>query len=84
MDVLLLEEKVLVKQDEKTIENKSGIILAEEFIERPLTGDVVASSIKGVNLGNKIYFSQYAGLPVVLEGIEYLVLNKKDILLYLK
>lgn len=78
----------VAKEEEKSI---GGIVLASSAQEKPQTGEVVAvgagrtldSGEKApleVSVGDQVMFEKYAGSEVKFDGVEYLIVNGKDIM----
>ena len=77
-----------LKQDEVTA---SGLVIPDTAKEKPQQGEVVAvgpgrldDSGKRVPMdvtaGDRILYAKYTGTDVKLDGVDYIVLNEKDIL----
>ncbi len=78
-----LGERVVVKPLETESKTTSGIYIPESAKEKPIQGEVVAVSKNEeieVKVGEKVLYSKFAGTKVEIEGIEYLILEKNDIL----
>lgn len=77
-----LGERVLVKRTEVENKTASGIYIPDNAKEKPSTADVVAvgTEVKDVALNDTIVFGKYAGTELTLEGVDYLILEIKDIL----
>ena len=80
-----LGERVLVKRVEEEKKTKSGIIIPDSAKEKPLEAKVEAISKeikeKGeIATGDTVVFSKYSGNEITLDGVEFLVLEIKDIL----
>lgn len=70
----------LVEQEETTA---SGIVLPDSAQEKPQEGKVVAVSKDakfGIEEGDRIIFSKFAGTDVKYKGNEYLILRETDVL----
>lgn len=81
-------DRVLVLPDKQEEKTAGGIIVPDSAKEKPFTGKVIASGpgLKDLpnetKVGDKVYFSKFAGTEVELDGIEYLILTEgSDILL---
>ena len=87
-----LSNRVLVKRSQAKT-TRGGIILPDSAQEKPKEGDVVAvgpgkmdeeGRVKKmhVQLGDKVLFSSYAGVPVTVANTddEYLIMSEEDIL----
>ena len=77
-----------LKQEEVTA---SGLVIPDTAKEKPQQGEVVAvgpgrldDSGKRVPLdvaaGDRILYAKYTGTDIKIEGVDYIVLNEKDIL----
>ncbi len=77
-----------LKQEEETA---SGIIIPDTVKEKPQQGEVIsvgpgkrddsgALQPIGLEAGDRILYAKYAGTEVKLDGVDYIVLNEKDIL----
>ena len=81
-----LGERVLVERLEEENKTSSGIIIPDNAKEKPLMGVVKAVShkisegCKCVKEGDVIAFGKYKGTEIVLDGVEYMVLELEDIL----
>ena len=85
-----LGDKVVVKQFEALETTKSGIILTGGAKEKPQEAEIVAVGPGGVidgkevvmqvEVGQKVFYSHYAGTEVKLDGEEYVILKQSDIL----
>lgn len=78
--------RVVIKQVEPEKKTQSGIILAGAAEEKPQYAEVVAvgpgteEEKMQIKEGEKVIYSQYAGTPVKLNGVEYIIVNQRDIL----
>ncbi len=77
-----LGQRVLVKRTEVENKTASGIYIPDNAKEKPSTATVVAigSEIKDVALNDTVVFGKYSGTELALEGVDYLILELKDIL----
>jgi chaperonin GroES len=86
-----LGERVVIKALEREEKTASGIVLPDTAKEKPEKGEVVAVGsgkllengqrvALEVKAGDQVIFSKYAGSPVKIDGVEYLILNDRDIL----
>ena len=85
-----LGDKVVVKQMEALETTKSGIILTGSSKEKPQEAEVIAVGPGGVvdgkevvmqvEVGQKVFYSRYAGTEVKLDGEEYIIVKQSDIL----
>lgn len=77
-----LGERVLVKAVTEEKKTASGIIIPDNAKEKPNKAEVVAVSdeITNIKIGDTVVFGKYAGTELSVDGIGYIVLEKKDIL----
>jgi chaperonin GroES len=82
-----LGNRVLVQIPEEKTQTDSGIFLPDSSDkDAPTQAVVVAISewIKNLNVGDKVVYAKYAGTELNIDGINYLVLEDKDIMGVLK
>ena len=78
-----LNKRVLVERKEVESKTSSGIIIPDNASKEKLgeaTVKAVASDVSDVKVGDVVYFSQYAGSELSINGVEQVVLEYKDIL----
>ena len=77
-----LGQRVLVKRTEVENKTASGIYIPDNAKEKPLTGNVeaIGSEVKELDVNDTVVFGKYSGTEFALEGVEYLILEIKDIL----
>jgi chaperonin GroES len=83
MNFIPIGERVLVKREVEANKTASGIFIPDSAKEKPQRGIAVAVSkdvINEISVGDTVVFSKYGSADLVLEGIEYAVLKKEDIL----
>ena len=90
MAIKPLGDRVVIKRLEAEEKTKSGIVLAGTAKERPQEAEVIAVGPGAicdgkrvdmeVKVGDKVLYSKYAGTEVKLDGEEYIILKKEDIL----
>lgn len=81
-----LGERVLVKAVVEEKKTASGIIIPDNAKEKPNKAEVVAVSdeITTIKIGDTVVFGKYAGTELSVDGVAYLVLEKKDVVGILK
>ena len=86
-----LADRIVVtalKQDEVTA---SGLVIPDTAKEKPQQGEVLADGpgkkddagkriVIELEPGDRILYAKYSGTEIKLDGIDYIVLNEKDIL----
>ncbi len=90
MTIKPLADRVVIKMVEAEETTKSGIILAGSAKEKPQVAEIVAVGPGGfvdgndvkmyVNVGDKVLISKYAGTEVKVDGVDYTILRRSDIL----
>ena len=90
MTIKPLADRVVIKMMEAEETTKGGIILAASAQEKPQVAEIVAVGPGGVvdgkevkmylKVGDKVFYSKYAGTEVKLDGEEYTILRQSDIL----
>ena len=86
MKIKPLDDRVLIEQIEEEEETKVGnIIIPDTAKEKPRMGKVVAVGTdedlqEHIKVGDTIIYSKYSGDEIKLEGKEYLIVQRSDIL----
>ena len=86
-----LFDNVLVKPLEPDQKTASGILLPDSVKEKPQVGQVMATGPGGfddkgnkvpmqVSPGQKVLYKKWGGSEVKVEGVEWMILEQKDIL----
>ena len=86
-----LGDRVLVRRLEAAEEVRGGIIIPDSAKEKPQEGLVVAVgpgktldsgevATPGVNAGDRILFSKYAGTDVTVDNDEHIIIREDDVL----
>jgi chaperonin GroES len=87
----LLADRVLVSRDITPEQTTGGVILVSDAQKLPTTGIVRAAgpgsrALDGTRIdnavrkGDHVYFSEYAGQDIEVDGKEYILLREQDIL----
>lgn len=79
-------DRVVLKKVEAEETTQSGIILTGTAKKTPQFAEVVAigkpldnSEVPEVKIGDKVVYSEYAGVDISLDGEDYIVLKFEDI-----
>ena len=85
MKIHPFEERVVVELEDLNEKNVGGLILPDTAKEKPQIGLVNAVGdgeeiSKMVKEGDRIIFNKYAGSEFKIEGKEYIILSKDDVL----
>jgi chaperonin GroES len=78
-----LGERVLVKVKEPETTTASGIIIPDNASQEKQTqATVVAVSdeVSSITANDTVVYGKYAGTEIIIDNVEYLVLEVKDIL----
>lgn len=91
MNIQPLDDRVLIEKAEEKGEQKVGSIIIPESAskEKPTMGKVVAVGTdedlqKNVKVNDTIIYSKYAGDEIKVEGQEYMIIQRSDILAIVK
>jgi chaperonin GroES len=74
-----LNDRVLVKPEDKPTETSSGILLSDKTQEKPVIGEVIVGN-KDVKEGDRVLFSKFGYDEVTLDGDLYYVVSDCNIL----
>ena len=85
-----LSDRVVIKSLEAEETTASGFILAGNAKEKPQMAEVIAVGPGGVvdgkeitmnvSVGDKVFYSKYAGTEIKMDGQEYIIVRQNDIL----
>ena len=74
-----LNNRVLVKPEEKPTETASGILLAEKIVEKPVIGVVIVGN-EQVKTGDRVLFSKFGYDEVTIDNELHYVVSDFNIL----
>ncbi|MGA8264119.1 MAG: co-chaperone GroES [Ignavibacteriaceae bacterium] len=85
MTIKPLDDRILLEPEEAEETTASGIIIPDTAKEKPRIGRVIAVGTyedlrEKVKEGNKVLFTKYGGDEVEMNGKEYKLLQRSDIL----
>ena len=85
MKIKPMDDRVLVEIFEEEEKTASGIIIPDTAKEKPRMGKVIAVGTdedlqEYIKEGDKILFAKYGGEEIELDGKEYKVVQRADIL----
>jgi len=85
MELKPFDDRVVVEKIEEEEKRSGKIIIPDTAKEKPRIGKVVAVGTEEdlqekVNVGDKILYGKYVGDEVEIEGKEYLIVQRPDIL----
>ena len=79
--VKALDNRIIVKPDERKSELMPGVVLPETAQEQPYRGTVIdtGESVTRIKIGDYAFYGQHSGTDLEFEGVNYRVLEKRDI-----
>jgi chaperonin GroES len=85
MKIKPLDDRILLEPAEAEERTSSGIIIPDSAKEKPRIGTVIAVGTdedlrEKVKEGDKVLFAKYGGDEVEMNGKEYRILQRSDIL----
>ena len=91
MNIRPLHDRVIIKRMEEERTSPGGIFIPDAAAEKPSIGEVVAvgngkvmdsGELRplDVKVGDKVYFGQYSGSKIKVDGEEVLVMREEDIM----
>ena len=85
MKIKPLDDRVLLEPAEAEEKTASGLIIPDSAKEKPRIGTIIAVGTdedlrEKVKEGNKVLFAKYGGDDVEMNGKEYRILQRSDIL----
>ena len=91
MNIQPLDDRVLIEKAQEEGEHKVGSIIIPDTAtkEKPTTGKVVAVGTdedlkENIKVGDTIIYSKYAGDEIKIEDVEYMIIQRSDILATVK
>ena len=80
-----LDDRIVIKQSDAEEKTSGGIILPDTAKEKPRMGKVVAVGTdedlqEKIKEGDKILFAKYGGEDITVDGNEYKIVQRADIL----
>ena len=85
MTIKPLDDRILLEPEQAEETTASGIIIPDTAKEKPRTGKVIAVGTdedlrEKIKEGNKVLFTKYGGDEIEMNGKEYKLLQRNDIL----
>jgi chaperonin GroES len=91
MNVKPIRDRVLIQIVEAETVTASGLVIPDAAAEKPLKGKVLSVGSgrvtddgtviqMEVQVGDTVLYSKYAGQPVKLDNVDYLVIKEDDVL----
>lgn len=97
MKIQPVDERVLIKPIEPEERKVGNIIIPDTAKEKPQMGEVIAVGddivhekeqrkklSELVKTGDKVIYAKYGGTEIKLDGVEYLIVSRSDILAVIK
>ena len=83
-----LMDRVLIKQVDAETVSPGGIHLPDSAADRPREGEIIAAGtghyqngqfvLSKMSVGDRVLFGKYAGTPVKIDGVEYVICREED------
>jgi chaperonin GroES len=85
MTIKPLDDRILLEPEQAEETTASGIIIPDTAKEKPRIGKVIAVGTdedlrEKIKEGNKVLFTKYGGDKIEMDGKEYKLLQRTDIL----
>ncbi|MBQ6582388.1 MAG: co-chaperone GroES [Mogibacterium sp.] len=86
MGIKPLGARVVIKKDDALEKTEGGLLLSGGAKEKPQQAEVLAvgpgteEEPMQLKVGDKVIFSKYGGTELKYRGVEYTIINQKDIL----
>ncbi len=85
MNIKPLDDRVLIEPMAEEEKTASGIIIPDTAKEKPRMGTVIAVGTdedlqEHIKEGNKVLFAKYGGEDITVDGKEYKIVQRSDIL----
>jgi chaperonin GroES len=85
MKVKPLDDRLLIKPLEPESKTSGGIIIPDTAKEKPIMGEVVAVGSDEdlqnlIKVGDKVIFAKYGGEEITIDGKEYRIIQRSDVL----
>ena len=85
MKIKPMDDRVLVSFVEEETKTASGIIIPDTAKEKPTMGEVIAVGTdedlqEHIKVGDKVLFGKYGGEDITLDGKDYKIIQRSDIL----
>jgi chaperonin GroES len=85
MKIKPLDDRILLEAMQAEEKTSSGLIIPDSAKEKPRVGTVIAVGTdedlrEKIKEGNKVLFAKYGGDEVEMNGKEYRILQRSDIL----
>ncbi|HCY76239.1 MAG TPA: co-chaperone GroES [Ignavibacteriales bacterium] len=85
MKIKPLDDRILLLPEPAEEKTSSGLIIPDTAKEKPRVGTVIAVGTdedlkEKIKEGNKVLFAKYGGDEVEMDGQEYRILQRSDIL----
>lgn len=85
MKVKPIDDRLLIKPIEPESKTSGGIIIPDTAKEKPIMGEIVAVGTdeelqKLFKVGDKIIFAKYGGEEISIDGQDYRIIQRSDVL----
>ncbi|MGB9771702.1 MAG: co-chaperone GroES [Candidatus Kapaibacteriota bacterium] len=85
MKVKPIDDRLLIKPIEPESQTSGGIIIPDTAKEKPIMGEVVAvgtdEELQNMfKVGDKVIYGKYAGEEITIDGVDYRIVQRSDVL----
>jgi chaperonin GroES len=80
MSLKPLNDRVIVERIDTVTRTPGGLLIPETAQEKPVLGNVVATSNSSVNINDIVLFGRHAGIEVKDDGKTLLILKVEELL----
>ncbi|MEJ5286167.1 MAG: Heat shock protein 60 family co-chaperone GroES [Candidatus Kapaibacterium sp.] len=85
MKVKPIDDRLLIKPIEPETQTAGGIIIPDTAKEKPIMGEVVAvgtdEDLQNLfKVGDKVIFAKYGGEEITIDGVDYRIIQRSDVL----
>jgi len=85
MKVKPMDDRVLIEQVEEKEKTSGGIIIPDSAKEKPTTGKVIAVGTdedlqEKIKVGDTVIYGKYGGEEISVDGKDYKIIQRADIL----
>lgn len=83
--IILLHDRILVKQDEAETKTSGGIIIPDSAKEKPQRGTIIAAGPgkpgqpTTVKPGDKVLYGKFSGTEIAIDNVPYMIMKEADI-----
>ena len=82
MNIKLLLNRVIIKQDEAQAKTSLGLIFPDSGKQKPLSGKIISigEEVVHVKEGDNVLYENYKGAEIMIEGRPHMIMTEKDVI----